>query len=492
MLLIYLRQLQSMRILLSFFARGGFKEDVLDFTYVLAGRKVEELPERALATVRLVHGSPVTIALPRSYIDVVDSKPLENYTPRGPFKDSTVALDAAALYFRLFVSDPIDATLNQIVNTFSALTPRAGTQSGFDQFLDEAAGMDPVARVMATSDVFEKAVNEIIRILDRIEIPMKRSLLAPSSNCQPLPLSRALDVSALGHANSCDDIVAVPILSRVSRAEILRYFIASGCSHKRSVIRLVESATWRGLTLPIDTAVCRVELQNGQFFQQGYDKLGNPVFYFRNMLRGHWRKDEHASVAAILHRLERSIQVLQKSKPEFRITLVAMMGKPHKPKDRKKARGLGAKSITEDKTFVNGDNANGDNDQDGAMSISAGDDQTTKGLQIQHNPRVDYQEHYQLHTSKQMLRALIKILLDHYPERLFKAYVVVGHGNTAYTRTAVGGSMRLPKYVQPLRTRDKVKFLLRYSELREYIDSDHLLAIAGGAAPIDPKAFEPT
>jgi hypothetical protein len=103
---------------------------------------------------------------------------------------------------------------------------------------------------------------------------------------------------------------------------------------------------------------------------------------------------------------------------------------------------------------------------------------------------VDYQEHYHVHSNKELIRGLIKILLDHYPERLHKAYVVVGHGNTAYTRTAVGASLRIAKYMKPARTREKVKFLVRYSELLRFIDAEQLPTIAGGKSPVTSKAFE--
>jgi Divergent CRAL/TRIO domain len=405
--------------------------------------------------------------------------------------NSSTSVDSAALYFRLFVSDPIDATLNQIVTAFGSLSPRSGDENRVNQFLGQAAGPDVIARVMHTSDVFDRAVNEIIQILDHIEVPVRKVQLRLLSTKHALSgtLHATLALSLDNDGDSTDDLVIVPILSRISRSDILRFFLASGCSHKKTVIRLVESVTWMGLTFPIDIRLCRIELQNGQFFQQGFDKLGNPVLYFRNMLRGYWRKDVNSCMASILHRFEDSIQTLQNANHDVRFTLVVMMGKPHKPKaktraDKRHGDAEAEKDMAEE--------ARDGGSPPEALSVDANDAAGDDGDQpsVHHNPRVDYQEHYHVHSDKEMIRGLIKLLLDHYPERLFKAYVVVGHGNTAYTRTAVGGSMMIANYIQPARTREKIKFLIRYSDLQKYIDIDQLPTIAGGTAPVTLAAFE--
>jgi hypothetical protein len=481
-----------MRILLSYFARGGFRHDVLDFTYILAGNRLEELPERALATVRMVHGQIIRIALPRSYIAVNETMHGADHRTRLSVVNSATSLDSAALYFRLFVSDPIDATLNQIVNAFGAISPLSGDDNRINQFLDNASGQDAIARVMQTADVFERAVNEIIQILDRIEVPVRKeqlNVLSTKKLMNEIYKSSALPFDDESHKNNenpdQNDIIVVPILSRVTRGDILRFFLASGCSHKRTVIRLVESTTWIGLTFPIDTRLCRIELQHGQLFQQGFDKIGYPVLYFRNMLRGYWRKDVNSSIGAVLHRLHQSIQALQNANHEVRFTLVVMMGKPHRPKVRKRDSAEVADASTK-----------GPEDEAGELQSTVCADELSVvdrlPMSQHHNPRVDYQEHYHVHSNKDLVQSLIKIVLDHYPERLYKAYVVVGHGNTAYTRTAVGGSLLVSTYVQPPRTRDKVKFLIRYSDLRKYIDIEQLPTIAGGKAPVTLKAFEYT
>ena len=56
------------------------------------------------------------------------------------------------------------------------------------------------------------------------------------------------------------------------------------------------------MVFPVDTRTCRIELQSGQFIQQGEDLERNAVFYFRHMCVGPWRKHGDAVIQAVLHR----------------------------------------------------------------------------------------------------------------------------------------------------------------------------------------------
>jgi hypothetical protein len=106
------------------------------------------------------------------------------------------------------------------------------------------------------------------------------------------------------------------------------------------------------------------------------------------------------------------------------------------------------------------------------------------------NPRIDSEEHWHAHTNEAVVKRLLKIALSHYPERLHKALVVVGHGNTKYTRTAIGGAFTLSKLVDSPRTREKVKFLARYSDLQQYVSRQELVTIVGGTAHVQASAFQ--
>ena len=56
-----------------------------------------------------------------------------------------------------------------------------------------------------------------------------------------------------------------------SDSDIKRHYIAANKDLKEAAIRITKCAAFRGLTFPIDTRLCRVELNSGQFFQQGKD-----------------------------------------------------------------------------------------------------------------------------------------------------------------------------------------------------------------------------
>jgi hypothetical protein len=165
-----------------------------------------------------------------------------------------------------------------------------------------------------------------------------------------IPISKS---SIIGAAPTLrDDLMQVSILRRINRSDIRRYFVAADCVLKNTAVRIVESAAWRGLTFPIDTRTCRIELQNGIFFQCGKDLEGNPVYYFQNTLIGPWRKDEDAVIAAVLyrlaavlHRLETSLNEFAREDPEVKCTLIVSMGKPFR-RDKKKQKVENGSSTT--------------------------------------------------------------------------------------------------------------------------------------------------
>ena len=502
------------RIFLRYILDGGLASDVVDLTCVLAGQEADELPERALTSVRIARAHLMEIALHPSYIT-----PKAKLTAQDFNFDAlvmSVRQNSTAFFFRDLMSDIVISAVQPIVRVFSGRSDRRTTQLGIDKFVDaDALEQNPVARVEATQETFEKAVNELVRILEDVQVPVRKDQLLPAGvySSQAASVAPLLSITSSAESTYMDreDLIKIPILRRFSRRDLLRYFIASGCYHKKAVVRLVQSASWHGLTFPIDVKACRVELQTGQFFQQGIDKVGNPVFYFRNMCLGYWRGDENAAIAAVLHRFDKSIKTMARENPDVRCTLVILMGKPKplkiKPKEATDEKESDQTVVDEDdnaeeqgaKTNEDEEDENekkeeedeeeaadhfSDDENDGDAILREGD------LGFLDNPRIEPEEHYHVHSTKLMVRSLIGLLMAHYPERLHRALIVVGYGNTSYTRTVVGGAMKLKKYVDSSRTRDKVRFLHRYSELYGYIDKNELVSIAGGSAPIHPDAFE--
>ena len=106
------------------------------------------------------------------------------------------------------------------------------------------------------------------------------------------------------------------------------------------------------------------------------------------------------------------------------------------------------------------------------------------------NPRVFRDEVWNPHTSQPLIERLIGILLAHYPERLSKALVILGHKNKKYIRSVVGGVLALASVIPSSKTRDKVRFLAHYSELQAFVDRSELIALAGGNQSEDMKHYE--
>jgi len=303
------------------------------------------------------------------------------------------------------------------------------------------------------------------------------------------------------------------ILKAVSRDDLQRYFIASDCSLRTAAVRTVESAVWRAITFPIDIRSCRVELQSGQFFQQGEDLDGNPVFYFRNTCLGPWRKDDDAAIAAVLHRLESRLSELSFDDPAVQCTLIVMMGRPFRrnnrairneanlsPSKHSSKNDLPDVSIDQETVASAGfsmdmdgqsysSDEGPDDDDEGETFEDEGFDEALRLAQT-NNPRVFRDEVWNTHTSKKMIARMIDILLAHYPERLSKALVVVGHKNKRYVRSTVGGVLAMSSLVNSSRTRNKVKFLSDYQDLQSYVDRSQLITLVGGLRRENMQHYE--
>jgi hypothetical protein len=440
---------------------GGIDNKVVDCTLLLSGSTLEELPERALGTFRFINGEGCGLE-PHYIWGVRDSVVIpKSGATRGEWQQVT---DAVTTMFRVFVSDPFNAAVSPVARV---MTPRTPSTMHIQSFLREKQSRPSM---ISSSDPFEAAVNELLDVLDDAEVPVRQSQISDSDE-----LSYCSDT--VTEDTKRDKIRRVPVLTRFDRSDIRRYFIATGCNLPKTSIRIIESAAWHGLTFPIDTQACRVELQNGQSFQQGHDKRGNPVFYYRNMCLGPWRRDEDAVIAAAIHRFQRSLTKLKEDNPEVQFTVIVSMGKPFresKKEVRKQNQELAKESKEEDDTTADQD--------EGVAAID-------EAYSDENNPRIDAGEQWQVQTSERLVKRLIHILQLHYPERLNRALVVVGHGNKAYVNTIVGGNFNLSKYVKSSRTRDKVKFMHRYADLQAYVEKEQLVTCVGGSAQIDREAF---
>lgn len=515
------------RVILGFIMGGYITDHVFDVSYNLKGEDESELPERILATSRYVRVSFDHKLSMSSVLSTSQSKPIIHHETDAISDSNGIKDDGIpSLLFRIFITDPLVATAATIVQTIHTdddnpeknvtgnisrrnLSPTNRALSP-NRLFSRKKGKNAAERAsfVVTADPFEQAVNELIRILDGIRVPVRKEQVACldfKKKITPPTLSEQQVMSDA--AKTEDEVVQMSVLRRVSREDIQRYFIASNCDLKTAAVRIVESAAWRGMFFPIDIRTCRVELQNGQFFQQGNDKEGNPIFYFRNILLGPWRNDENALISAVLHRLETSLREFERTNSKVRCTLIVVMGKPYAPKKKEiqKTKVIEEEKVKEKKSVDSGSSVRtGHNTTvtaastamstvesvqgnmtvgtDGAETVVSGDGlEVTFNSASVNNPRIPPDEQWYTHASKALILRLIGIVMLHYPERLNKVLVVVRHGNKSFVRSAVGGVMTVGSLVPSTRTREKVKFLRRYRDLHAYVAPNELVTLVGGS-----------
>lgn len=434
------------RFLISYLECDGFSNDVTDFTYIFAGTRSDEVPERAVGTIRFVSYKLEDCALPLDFIT-------ENEVLLNKYRSSESCAKKTSdlrTLFNVLVVDPLIETFRSFwkkQDSVGQLFPEPReVRTSSETFHNSSILMPPL-------DLYEEGINEIVGCLGNVTVPLRKG-------------------NRLDSENDHNDFIHTPILQLLDRHDIRRYLVGSDGSIKIAAVRIVQSTCWRNLTFPINTRACRVELQSGQFFQQGRDIDGFPVFYFRNICLGPWRKNEDATIAAVLHRLEASLNILSKTNPTIKCTLIILAG------TRRKQRSNG-----EDRSV---DEANKDDEESTAYTV-----ETAANDLADYNPRVHQNaENWYAHSNRRVLLRLIDIVINHYPERLSKALIVVGHDRRALVKTLVSGKLALSVAIQSPRTRDKVRFLRKFRELQEFVDKDILVKFAGGNAPVKAQAFE--
>lgn len=264
--------------------------------------------------------------------------------------------------------------------------------------------------------------------------------------------------------NQSGIITSEKICLRLSRSDIERYLIACQCNLKSTVKRIVESESWRGLMFPVDTRQCQIEMQSGQFFQQGHDKEKNPIFYFRNMLLGPWRNDIHATALSILHRLETFFLKVEHRPRSVKITLIVLMGHP-----------------------IVSDRSQGKAKKKGKDQAVGEDEQPTDTPPTQltpstfgSDPRIDPYEEFRPHSNYVLLQLLNDLIKQHYPERFAKVLIEPSKGQKKAHLLATF-SLRSSK--------SSVTVLNPGDDLMQYVDEEELVTFAGGKAGITSDAF---
>ena len=515
-----------------------FNESTVDHTFVIEGEKNDELPERALSTLRIVRINPIKVAKdPRPYISIPVPHPCDDDDAsciERRIGDRTVPSSNTALHvIEDAVQDAVQFSLKSMksiadlgASTLPAvLSPRKKNDDGGEGRLLVIPEQNEMG-VEATNssghlerhgdeiDPAEKAIDWVVDILQTVMVPSRH---LPAENFDPLSSSKRVpeEIEETGLVVMSQ----ISALKMFDRNDIGRYIQNNNFEIKIAAEKLAETAAWRGRTFPIDKRRCRIELQNGQFFQQGIDRENNPVYYFRNLCRGPWRGNEEATILAVLYRLDKSLNELSMTNPNMKATLIVLMGHS-KRRAKKKKRGNTKKggdsgenkskdSNTDDeKADAEGINSKDDDeyeldDGDDAESATAAELPVAIVKQLDlptgseskvntGNPRVSPDEKWRCHTSKEMMHHLFEILLQHYPGRLSKILIVKGRGKNHYYRDQIQGKWIMKNLLKNSYQDviDKVKFVSKTSELTPYVPVEELLAIVGGAANIDQSAYE--
>jgi hypothetical protein len=448
------------RILFHRLDKGAVEKNIMDFTFVLEGEQEDELPERALCTQRIVHVETQKVALPVSFSSARLDETKDETAQASRDRDS---INSAAQILQDFVS-AIGSPFRGQHHRHRIASEDSSSEESY------SGGLNHTLNYVESDDPFEMAANEITDLLAGAIVPVRKDQLQLAKDSKKL----SSQMNTLQHEAS----VPVPVLKLLTRSDMKRFFKAANGDLKTAAVRLVKTTAWRGQTFPIDKRKCRIELQNGQFFQHGHDRQGNPIFYFRNSCLGPWRENEDAIIYAVLHRLDECLQEFSKYDPDVKCTLIILMGRPYG--ERKKKQGKIIEIVQEsDRDEVDeedhDDEALGDVSQDQLNFVS--------------NPRIARGETWWPHTNKPMIHRLLKLLEQHYPERLARAFLVKGHGSNSYYATKIRGRVIATALLYP-ETRAKVKFIMKLAELKTHIEASELLTIVGGTATIHPSVFE--
>ena len=464
---------------------------------------MDELPERVLGTVRLVHVNALECALPLSYSSKGEIA-AEAEINEGD--ESTSNLRASSWFLR--------GITQSTMNMFGIESPQRSNESNSEV---QSRHQDGTMVASQNADPYKRDLDALEEILDGVMVPVRKVSL----NLKSVKLARrtgaptdAGEWTGAGGSNAVSnhprtprmanglkigeaELRNIPVLQTYSRKDLTRFYLACYGDLKSTAIRVVESAAWRGLTFPIDTRACRIELRSNQIVQFGSDIRGNPVFYFRNMCLGPWRKDVDATLLATLHRVETSMETLSASNPSVKCTIVILMGKPVLGDSTNLRQGGEAheeeadiatsatSKVRDDSSTTNG---NGDEkkDDDNVDGNSRSEEKTTQNPYILgSDPRIDPSEKYTVHTNATLIQRIVHTLSTHYPERLAKCLIVPSNG---FEKTI--GGLTIRTYVPSLRTRSRITILESASDLRDYISDENLLSFVGGKAVLPPESFE--
>ena len=480
-----------------------FSESTVDLTFVIEGERNDELPERALSSLRIVHVNPNKVAKdPRPYLSTVKPEK-SNTTEMAQYSSFSPSFSPLALH------DAVQYSLKSVRSIVHSSLPRISMEKNGesqikkshlevitedDEDRPELTIPNHLQREFESVSPLEIGIDFVSDIMTSVLVSYRHK--PDNLNSKSTNLWEG-GTEETGHVV----ISQIPVLKMFDRDDIGRYVVSFDYNIGIASKRLAETAAWRGKFFPIDKRRCRIELQNGQFFHQGFDKNNNPVFYFRNLCRGPWRGDVEAAILAIIYRLDKSLKKISRASPYTKATLVVLMGHAKRGARKKKIGKIRDDSSSKDSN----DKSENEDDFEVDDDSSAGLDATENLLELPSeeeikvhtgNPRISTDEKWTCHTNKDMLQRLFKILMAHYPGRLSRILVVKGRGRNHYYRDHIQGKMVLRKLlfkIDKASCRElmaKVQFVKKTSELMQHISLKNLPTFVGGIASIHPSAYE--
>ena len=469
-----------------------FFESTVDLTFVIEGENNDELPERALSSLRIVHVNPNKVAKdPCPYLAMVEDFDLihSNITRkrRNP-SFSPLALHDAVQY-------SLDSVRSIVHSSLPLLSPKKHTQAVVNgnalEVITEGVENGTVGTTQrhvkrngGTIDPLKKGIDLVIDILRSVMVPCRQK----PDQFDPINSNRRKE-----------DIVIrqVPALKMFDRSDIGRYIVQFDYDLRIASEQLIETALWRGKTFPIDKRRCRIELQNGQFFQQGYDKDNNPVFYFRNLCRGPWRGDPKATILAIFYRFDKTLNELCRVNPLTMVTIIVLMGHAKRGAQKKKSQRTRGESnysdIMHDDDFEIDDDSDTERESPEVLIEFPSEEEIKVNTG---NPRISPDEKWTCHTNKEVLRRFFEILIEHYPGRLSRILLVKGRGRNHYYRDQIQGKMILRSLFSNMSKKcrqelmKKIQFVNKTSGLTQCVALKNLPSVVGGIATIHHSNYE--
>lgn len=448
-------------------------ERVLDFTLVLEGEQEDELPERALCTTRMVRVDTDAVAvLP---LGCVDKGSHLEHIGENQLQSESLQLWTHRMATEFVTAVRSNLTLPRWQKHSGEIMPDHPSTTSNETSLNNDQP--------SHSDVINTAIDEILALLEGINVPVK----SDSIYAKFAPLEDTMESSTLP-----EGMVLVPVRNMTNRDDVKYFAISTYCNVKAAAARIVQTAAWLGRTFPVDIRSCRIELQSGQFFHQGNDSTGHPVFYFTTMCRGPWRRNAEATLSAGLHRFQTMISNVTSTTPDASCTIVIFLGRP---KSSKTAKDTSNKVSEEESTATQEDAGETGTMEQSEEENGKNDDvdhnkKMTETCTILSNPRVSTEEPWQLHSTRELVEGFISSVLLHYPQRIHMVLLVKGQGPNIFYKTKGAAIRAMNRAVDLGEISAGLKFLASASKLKMYIDESQVPGVIGGPAPLVEDAFE--